>query len=166
MTAGMMLGDPSETEAAGAALARAWLAAGAPSVLVTLEGELGAGKTTLMRGVLRALGETGPVRSPTYTLLESYRLRADVAVHHLDFYRIEGWEAAEEIGFRELGADRTLVAVEWASHVAALAQGADLDLTLVAAGTGRQLTLAARSPAGRALLAAPALAAIANQSVR
>ena len=153
-TADVVLADPQATHAAGAALAGGWLASHAPALVITLEGELGAGKTTLMRGVLRALGETGAVRSPTYTLLESYRPRPDIAVHHLDFYRIDGLEAAEELGFRDLLAARTLVAVEWASHVESLRDVADLNLALAPAGAGRRLTIEARTAAGRRVLSA------------
>ena len=149
-----VLADPPATEAAGAALGRAWVDCGAPALVVTLEGDLGAGKTTLVRGLLRGLGARGAVRSPTYTLIETYRLPGDIAVQHLDFYRLDSWEAAEHLGFRDLLGPRVLVAVEWASRVGRLLEEADVNLTLASAGTGRTLTLAARTAAGEALVAA------------
>jgi tRNA threonylcarbamoyladenosine biosynthesis protein TsaE len=147
------LADPEATEAAGAGLGRAWLDVASAGAVVTLEGELGAGKTTLMRGLLRALGERGPVRSPTYTLIESYRLPAGLAVHHLDCYRIDGWQAVEELGLRDLLAPGALVAIEWASRAEGLVASADLNLELAVDGDGRRLSARARSACGEAWLA-------------
>jgi len=80
----LALPDAAATERAGAALARVL----APGMVVTLAGDLGAGKTTLARGVLRALGWRGPVKSPTYTLVEHYPL-SNLYFYHFDFYRFD-----------------------------------------------------------------------------
>jgi tRNA threonylcarbamoyladenosine biosynthesis protein TsaE len=147
------LADEAATTAAGAALARA-LAAGAPGgAFVTLAGELGAGKTTLVRGLLRALGVTGPVRSPTYTLLESYPV-AGRTVHHFDWYRLGGTDELGALGFRDLGGDGAWLLVEWPERVPAVASGADLAVTLDYAGAARALALRSQTATGWAILAA------------
>ncbi len=147
-----VLDTPAATEAAGALIGRAWTRAGEPGCLIVLEGDLGAGKTTLMRGLLRALGEPGPIRSPTYTLLETYQPRPGRFVHHLDCYRIDGWDALEDIGFRDLLQPATLVAVEWPAKVPGLAARADLALRLEPVAERRRLHVLARTALGRALL--------------
>jgi tRNA threonylcarbamoyladenosine biosynthesis protein TsaE len=103
---------PAETETLGARLA-AVLQAGD---VVGVTGELGAGKTTFVRGACRALGVTGPVSSPTYTI--GHRYDADVPVAHLDLYRLDGL-AAEEWGDIESYFDGTIAFVEWPERAAA-----------------------------------------------
>ena len=148
----VFLADEAATERAGRRLAAAWIAAGRPALLVTLAGDLGAGKTCLVRGLLRALGEQGAIRSPTYTLLESYRPAPETVVHHLDCYRLTGWPALEELGFRDLAAEPALIAVEWPGRVPGLEEAADLVLQLAVEGEGRRLAMTARSAGGRTIL--------------
>ncbi len=152
------LEDEKASERAGALLGQAWLGAQSPALLLTLAGDLGAGKTCLMRGLLRGLGHHGAVRSPTYTLLESYPVAGNAAVHHLDFYRISGWDAAEQLGFSELLAARTLVAVEWPSQVESLERRADWVVLLEIQNVGRRLRLWAQSAVGLAAASGLALA--------
>jgi len=140
-----------ENEAAqlafGARLARAL-----PGPLcVYLRGPLGAGKTTLVRGVLRALGHTGAVRSPTYTILETYAL-APGEVCHLDLYRLRSAQELEDIGARELFDGRHVCFVEWPEHGAGWLPPADLELDIDMAGSGRRVQARARSPAGERTL--------------
>jgi tRNA threonylcarbamoyladenosine biosynthesis protein TsaE len=144
------LADERATRSAGAALAAALAAAAADAALVTLTGELGTGKTTLVRGLLGALGVTGPVRSPTFTLLESYPV-GPRTVHHLDWYRLAAGDL-ESLGFRDLLAPGNWVLVEWPERAAAVAARADLALTFQYEGGGRRLTLQALTATGRASL--------------
>jgi tRNA threonylcarbamoyladenosine biosynthesis protein TsaE len=145
------LADEAATEAVGRCLAAAWLGAGRVPLVVTLEGDLGAGKTTLVRGLLRMLGEPGAIRSPTYTLIESYRPRPGVIVHHLDCYRLSGWPALEELGFRDLLDEPALIAIEWPGRIPRLAESADLCLELAVDGAGRRLVSTAASARGHAI---------------
>lgn len=103
--------DEAEMDALGAELAGVLAA---PAV-VFLEGALGAGKTTLARAFLRGLGYTGAVRSPTYTLVESYPFDA-FEVHHLDLYRVADPDELEFLGIRDLAASHAIWLVEWAER--------------------------------------------------
>lgn len=112
------LPDEAATRALGSALAAAVDASGTEGVVVALSGELGAGKTTLVRAWLRALGHDGPVRSPTYALVEPYDLPSG-PVHHFDLYRLADEDELDAIGFRDyLSAGLTLV--EWPERAAGL----------------------------------------------
>lgn len=127
----------------GARLARAL-----PGPLcVYLRGPLGAGKTTLVRGALWGLGHTGPVRSPTYTILETYAV-ARGEVCHLDLYRLESAEELEDIGARELFDGRHICFVEWPERGAGWLPPADLDIAIDMAGSGRCVTARAQDQAG------------------
>ena len=145
------LADEAATERFGRRLAAAWIATGRAALVVTLDGDLGAGKTTLVRSLLRALGEEGAIRSPTYTLLESYRPAPATVVLHLDCYRLAGWQALEELGFRDLATEPALIAVEWPARIPGLPESADLALELAVDGTGRRLVVTPRSPRGQAV---------------
>ncbi|MEO0346311.1 MAG: tRNA (adenosine(37)-N6)-threonylcarbamoyltransferase complex ATPase subunit type 1 TsaE [Pseudomonadota bacterium] len=145
-----VLADASATAALGAAFARAILASEYRALLVLLEGDLGAGKTTFARGFLRACGHTGPVPSPTYTLVEPYRFD-QLDVNHLDLYRLADDAELEFIGWRDLGDSVRLV--EWPERAPAATQDADLTIALRVDGEGRRAGIAAGSGAGRALLA-------------
>ncbi|WP_018876126.1 MULTISPECIES: tRNA (adenosine(37)-N6)-threonylcarbamoyltransferase complex ATPase subunit type 1 TsaE [unclassified Thioalkalivibrio] len=126
------------TEAAGAALA----ALDQPNI-VFLEGDLGAGKTTWVRGLLHRLGHAGAVRSPTYTLVEPYRL-ADREVLHFDLYRLGDPEELEYLGVREAFGGEGLWLVEWPERGAGWLPAPDLVVRLAhrAAGEeGRELRL-------------------------
>jgi tRNA threonylcarbamoyladenosine biosynthesis protein TsaE len=140
--------DEAATAAMGSKLAAAWT--GAPAVIY-LGGPLGAGKTTLARALLRALGVTGTVRSPTYTLVEPYATeRGPVA--HLDLYRIAAAGELEFLGLRDL--TDSLLLVEWPERGGSALPAADLIIRLAHAGSGRAAELEATSEAGRGLLQA------------
>ncbi|MCB1801788.1 MAG: tRNA (adenosine(37)-N6)-threonylcarbamoyltransferase complex ATPase subunit type 1 TsaE [Gammaproteobacteria bacterium] len=120
-------------------------ALGAPGLrlLVFLEGELGAGKTTLVRGFLAGLGHRGPVRSPTYTLIEPYDVGGR-RVYHLDLYRIADPDELEFLGLRELLAEPALVLVEWPQRGAGWLPQPDLAIRIVHLGDARRLAVEAR----------------------
>jgi tRNA threonylcarbamoyladenosine biosynthesis protein TsaE len=120
-------------------------------LVVYLEGDLGSGKTTLVRGILLGLGHFGPVRSPTYTLIEPYELPA-ARVYHLDLYRLSDPEELEYLGLRDLSGEDALLLVEWPERgVDALPQ-ADLTIHIRYRAQGRHLTLDPETDEGRALL--------------
>jgi len=123
------------------------------AAVVYLTGELGAGKTTLVRGVLRGLGFTDRVRSPTYTLMESYEFPGRV-FHHLDLYRIRDAGELEFLGVRELDAADRWVFVEWPERGVGDLPPPDLELKFELRDPGRRIGLSARSEQGRKLAAA------------
>jgi tRNA threonylcarbamoyladenosine biosynthesis protein TsaE len=147
------LADEAATTCAGAALARGLPDLGGLSLMLGLSGELGSGKTTLARGLLRALGVEGAVRSPTFTLVEPYET-AHGAVHHVDLYRLEpGGAALDGIGFRDIRGMPGLVLVEWPERAGSALGRADLAVRLEHRGSGRRISLAAEGESGRAWLA-------------
>lgn len=140
--------DPEAMERLGAAIAGALSGHGT----VYLEGELGAGKTTLTRGILRGYGHQGAVKSPTYTLVEPYELGAHT-VYHFDLYRLMDPEELELMGFRDYFRDDALTLVEWPTRGAPLLPGPDLIITIRPALPGRSLLVSAPSARGAAALA-------------
>jgi len=149
------LADAATTEMVGAALARA-LRGG---MVVTLHGDLGSGKTTVVRGLLRALGFTGPVKSPTYTLVEHYPL-SRIYFYHFDFYRFADPNEWETAGLAECFRDDAVCLVEWPERVAGLLPPADVDIVLThpaAGGAGRELAISANTESGKQCLHAVAL---------
>jgi tRNA threonylcarbamoyladenosine biosynthesis protein TsaE len=143
------LPDESATLALGAALA----ATLEPGLTIHLDGDLGAGKTTLVRGVLRALGHRGPVRSPTYALVEVYEV-SRLHLHHFDFYRFHDPREWIDAGFRESFNGRTVSLIEWPRRAAGLLPPADLEIALELPATGRDAVLTSKSLRGQKCLAA------------
>ena len=128
------------------------LAAGiGPGRVLHLKGELGSGKTTLVRGLLRALGHHARVKSPSYTLLEPYSL-SSLNLYHFDFYRFKDRSEWLSSGFREYFNPASACIVEWPERAAPDLAPPDLELTLEFAGEGRQARIAARTPAGASWL--------------
>ena len=120
--------------------------------LVYLSGDLGAGKTTLVRGLLAGLGHAGRVRSPTFTLMEPYETPAR-GVAHLDLYRLADPGELEYLGFRDLLAGEGLIVVEWPEHGGDRLPPPDLRIALAWSGAGRNARLQPASARGEALLA-------------
>lgn len=139
----IVLADAAATERFGAAVAQ-WLQAREGGVLF-LHGDLGAGKTTLARGLLRAFGVTGPIRSPTYTLVEPYEL-ADRVVVHMDLYRLRDPEELALIGVRDYDPRRHVWIVEWPEHGAGFLPVPSLEIELQPDGAGRLALLRPEAP--------------------
>ena len=138
-------------EAATLALGRALGPCLQPGVVVYLVGELGAGKTTLVRGVLRGLGYEGRVKSPTYALVELYTV-SRLDLHHFDFYRFNDPREWIDAGFRESFNGQIVSLIEWPQKAGPLLPPADLTLELTASGCGRSASLRSSSPRGDACL--------------
>ncbi len=134
-------------EEATLALGRALAPAIEPGLVFFLSGELGAGKTTLVRGVLRGLGFEGRVKSPTYALVELYTV-SRLDLHHFDFYRFQDPREWIDAGFRETFNGRNVCLVEWPEKAAGLLPPADVEIALESSGSGRSATLRAGSPQG------------------
>jgi tRNA threonylcarbamoyladenosine biosynthesis protein TsaE len=142
------LPDVAATEALGAALA----ASRPPRAVVYLHGDLGAGKSTLARAVLRALGVRGAIRSPTYTLIEPYRLDSGDEALHLDLYRIAAVGELEFLGLDALAPQAALWLIEWPERGGNALPQADLRVDLAVADEGRVALLGGATAAGLAWL--------------
>lgn len=158
----MNLPQAADTDRFGALLAEALMshreAIERRGFCLTLSGDLGAGKTALIRATLRALGVTGAVKSPTFTLLEAYELLEPDVVsridfYHFDFYRFKEPEEFAAAGFRELFGPGSICAVEWPERAHGLLPVADLALALHVAGEGRVLEASAATELGATCLA-------------
>jgi tRNA threonylcarbamoyladenosine biosynthesis protein TsaE len=134
------LADAAATEAIGGALARGLAAC--PGLVVYLHGELGAGKTTLVRGWLRSLGAQGPIRSPTYTLVEPYELDGR-SLLHMDLYRLSDAAELEQLGVYDTPPERSVWLVEWPERGAGELPPPDLRIVLRIDGAGREIGLEA-----------------------
>jgi tRNA threonylcarbamoyladenosine biosynthesis protein TsaE len=141
------LADAEATERLGADLARC-LAGG---MTIHLHGELGSGKTTLVRGMLRALGHAGRVKSPTYTLVEPYDV-GGFELYHFDLYRLGDPREWLDAGFRDVAGPRTVSVVEWPEKAAGVLPPADLSVRMEFSGEGRRAELVAASTAGKECL--------------
>jgi tRNA threonylcarbamoyladenosine biosynthesis protein TsaE len=128
------------------------LAAGiGPGRVLHLRGDLGSGKTTLARGLLRALGQSGRIKSPTYTLVELYPL-SSLNLYHFDLYRFKDRTEWLNSGFREYFNADSACLVEWPERAGDLLSPPDVDLQLEFDGAGRRARLASLTPAGSSWL--------------
>jgi len=128
----------------GGALPAEW-----SGITVLLEGELGAGKSTFARGLIGSLGHTGPVPSPTYTLVEPYQL-ATGTIYHVDLYRVADPDELRFLGWHEL--DSGLRLVEWPDRAPQLTGSADVRLRFGYDGSGRQCEISGLSLPGRKIV--------------
>ncbi len=144
----LSLPDAGATEALAATLAEA-LPEDARGLTILLEGELGAGKSTFARAMLKALGHDGTVPSPTYTLVEPYEF-PNYTIYHIDLYRIESADELEFLGWTDM--EDGLKLIEWPERVLHLGRKADIRIKLRYAGDGRTAELEALSERGAAVL--------------
>lgn len=121
--------------------------------IVWLRGDLGAGKTTLTRGVLEGYGHVGAVKSPTYTIVEPYEHLAAGPLYHFDLYRLGDPEELEYLGLRDYVSSGARLLVEWPERGGARLPAPDLDIALALADPGREATLTAHSERALAVLA-------------
>ena len=150
----LILPDEAATTAVGAALACRLPDLARQNLLLALSGELGSGKTTLARGLLRALGIAGAIKSPTFTLVEPYET-SQGPVNHIDLYRLEaGQPALDGIGFRDIRGQPGLVIVEWPERAGVALGTPDLQVKLAHEGLMRRILFVTGSPSGSAWLAA------------
>lgn len=138
-------------EAALVALAQRLAPVARDGGVIHLAGELGAGKTTFARALLRAIGVGERVKSPTYSLIESYRV-ADLDIHHLDLYRIADPGELEWLGLDDLCGAPALLLIEWPERGAGALPPPDLAIALHHAGAARGIEVAPHSARGRVLL--------------
>ena len=147
----MVLERRAETVEAMEALGATVSAFLRPGLVLFFHGELGAGKTTLIRGILHGLGHRGAVKSPTYTLVESYPF-GKLTVHHFDLYRLKSAEELEFLGIRDYLGGHNLCLIEWAERGAGMLPVPDLDIRIERQETGRLARFTAGTETGTKLL--------------
>ena len=153
----VILADEAQTEAIAQKFASAFVALREHILKqgfnLRLTGDLGAGKTTFTRALLRSLGVTGRVRSPTFELVEEYDVLEGCVFYHFDFYRFESPREFAEAGFRDMFGSARITACEWSEKAADYLPAADMEITLtVDSDNARRARLWAASAAGKALL--------------
>lgn len=147
MQSKIQLKNEAATDALGQCLARQLV----PGLVIYLHGDLGAGKTTLTRALLHAAGYTGHVKSPTYTLAESYEVilnNQKIIIMHFDLYRMSSPEEFLDAGFRDDFNQTSICIVEWPEKGVDVLPPPDLDVFLAVANTGRSVELRALSDKG------------------
>ncbi|WP_133130938.1 tRNA (adenosine(37)-N6)-threonylcarbamoyltransferase complex ATPase subunit type 1 TsaE [Legionella yabuuchiae] len=121
-----------------------------PAIL-TFQGHIGAGKTTFIRAMLKTLGVGSTVKSPTFSIVETYLLDA-LQIHHFDLYRIQDEAELEYIGFRDYFSSQSVCCIEWPEHGKHFLEGVDIEFALMTHGGGRRLCIIAKSPLGVEML--------------
>lgn len=157
----VFLADEAATEALGSALAAAVRSSGRGAT-VFLQGNLGMGKTTLSRGVMRGMGHEGAVKSPTYTIVEPYE-HLEPMVYHFDLYRLGDPEELEYLGIRDYFGNSSLCLIEWAERGDGILPAPDIQVTLKPEGEGRMADLRPQTPVGKKLLDSLRASALAGE---
>jgi tRNA threonylcarbamoyladenosine biosynthesis protein TsaE len=121
-------------------------------LILALSGEIGTGKTTIVRALLKSLGIKSAIKSPTFSLVETYYFDT-VSVHHFDLYRIHHEDELEYMGFREYFNQHSICCIEWAEHAGRVLPQVDIHLKLSIKGAGREMQIDAHSNAGKRILA-------------
>ncbi len=147
MQARFYLADESKTMACAAILAKALVA----PLVFAFQGDLGTGKTALIRGMLQSLGVSGRIKSPTFALVESYAL-PNFSLHHFDLYRLSEETELDALGFRDYFTADAVCCIEWAERAPNLKSCVDVLFSLEVQGAGRLLSVTAFTPLGEALL--------------
>ncbi|TGN40063.1 tRNA (adenosine(37)-N6)-threonylcarbamoyltransferase complex ATPase subunit type 1 TsaE [Marinobacter confluentis] len=147
----LFLADETATEALGRALAMAVKTRGSRGATMYLRGNLGMGKTTFSRGVMRGMGHEGAVKSPTYTIVEPYE-HLQPMVYHFDLYRLGDPEELEYLGIRDYFGSASLCLIEWAERGAGILPAPDIEVELTPEETGRRAVLRSLTPLGKELL--------------
>jgi len=120
-------------------------------IIITLVGDLGAGKTTLTRGILRQLGHIGHVKSPTFSIVEMYEILS-LQIAHFDMYRITDEQELEFFGFKEYFDTADLIVIEWPNRISGLDFLIDIEITITIKNNSRDLILKSRSDRGSLVL--------------
>lgn len=144
----LVLAEESDSEALATQLAKILKA----PLILSFSGEIGAGKTTMIRAMLRALGVKSAIKSPTFSLVESYLCKG-LQIHHFDLYRIHEETELEYIGFRDYFLNDSICCIEWPERAGYLLDKVDLHFALTMKGSGRLLVISAWSTAGETMLA-------------
>ncbi|WP_115711090.1 tRNA (adenosine(37)-N6)-threonylcarbamoyltransferase complex ATPase subunit type 1 TsaE [Legionella sainthelensi] len=123
-----------------------------PSLIMAFSGDLGAGKTTIIRAMLKCLGVQSAIKSPTFSLVESYTCH-NLLMHHFDLYRIHHEEELEYLGFRDYFTPGSICCIEWAENAGSALPYIDIRFKLNMKGAGREVQIIALSAAGEKILA-------------
>ncbi|MFI4918332.1 MAG: tRNA (adenosine(37)-N6)-threonylcarbamoyltransferase complex ATPase subunit type 1 TsaE [Legionellales bacterium] len=122
------------------------------SLIVTFSGEIGTGKTTIIRAMLKSMGVQSSIKSPTFTLVESY-LCHNRPIHHFDLYRIQYADELDYLGFRDYFSEHSICCIEWPEHAGSALPHVDLHFQLGIKGAGREMHAVASSVTGERILA-------------
>jgi len=139
-------------EAASVALANRIASCLSPPLVLTFSGEIGAGKTTIIRALLKTMGVKSAIKSPTFSLVESYQW-SKIQFHHFDLYRLNHEEELEYLGFRDYFTEHSICCIEWAERAGRALPNVDIRFKLSIKGAGREMQITALSAAGERILA-------------
>ncbi|OGV33045.1 MAG: tRNA (adenosine(37)-N6)-threonylcarbamoyltransferase complex ATPase subunit type 1 TsaE [Legionellales bacterium RIFCSPHIGHO2_12_FULL_35_11] len=120
-------------------------------LVLTFSGEIGMGKTTIIRFLLQSLGVTSSIKSPTFSLVETYSF-TNMQIHHFDLYRIHDESELDYIGFRDYFGDQDICCIEWPERAKYSLKNIDLAFDIVRQREGRDIIINAHSPSGEAIL--------------